>query len=81
MIYTSMKQEPTKLPFCKVNYQLMVLGILLIGAGYLAMSLDQAPYGFGSLGITIGPITILLGYLIEFWAILYIPKSDRNNPS
>jgi hypothetical protein len=73
-----MKKEPSKLPFSKVNYQLMVLGILFIGFGYLGMSLDREPYGFGSLGITIGPITVLLGYLIEFLAILYVPKNKKS---
>ncbi len=75
MIYTSMKKDSTQLPFSKINYQLMVLGISLIALGYLAMALDQELYGFGKLGITIGPIIVLLGYLIEFLAILYVPKN------
>jgi hypothetical protein len=69
-----MQQKTTKLPFKKVNYQLMLLGITVIILGYLIMALEKAPHGFGTLGLTVGPIMVLGGYLIEFFAILYQPK-------
>ena len=33
------------------------------------MSLDQEDYGFGFLGLTLGPIIVLSGFIIEFFAI------------
>ena len=72
-----MKENLDPFPFSKINYQLLVLGILLIGLGYLGMALDKEPYGFGIWGITIGPITILLGFLVEFFAIMYTPKKPH----
>jgi len=69
-----MNNQSTHLPFSKINYQLMIFGIVVIGLGYLGIALDPAPYGFGMWGITIGPITILAGFCIQFFAILYIPK-------
>jgi len=70
-----MKQQQTnKLPFCKINYALLVTGIILIVIGYILMSLDKEPYGFGILGITIGPIMLVLGFIIEFFAIMYTAK-------
>ncbi|MHB9147636.1 MAG: DUF3098 domain-containing protein [Candidatus Amoebophilus sp.] len=70
-----MKQHQTnKLPFCKINYTLLVTGIILIFIGYVLMSLDKEPYGFGILGITIGPIMLVLGFIIEFFAIMYTAK-------
>ena len=64
------------LPFNKTNYKIMILGIICIGAGFVIMSLDKEDYGFGFLGITLGPIVVLLGFIIEFFAILY--KSQHN---
>jgi uncharacterized membrane protein len=80
MIYTSMKHKKrTPLPFTKTNYLLMLVGILLIGLGYLTMALDKNPHGFGILGLTVGPIMVLSGYLIEFWAILYRSQNQQSN--
>lgn len=66
-----MKNKSSNLPFNKFNYGLLVLGALVIALGFVLIALDQEPYGFGLLGITIGPITVLVGFAIELWAILY----------
>lgn len=63
-----------KVPFKKANYLLLVSGIACIVAGYVCISLDKAPYGFGALGLTIGPILLVIGYLIGFLAIMYRKK-------
>lgn len=66
--------EKGKLPFEKKNYMIMIAGIATIFLGLIIMSLDTQPYGFGFLGITLGPIVLLLGFAIEFLAIFYKPK-------
>ncbi len=66
--------QPQKLVFDKKNYQILIIGILVILAGFLTMTLDKEEYGFGFLGITLGPLLIMLGFAIEFVAILYKPK-------
>ena len=63
-----------KLPFGKSNYILMLAGIATLIIGFIIMSLDQEEYGFGLLGITIGPIIVMMGFIIEFFAILYNPR-------
>ena len=65
-----------KLPFGKKNYQLMVAGLLILIVGFTTMSLYKEPHGFGILGLTIGPIIVVAGFLIEIIAILRRP-SDR----
>ena len=62
------------LAFGRSNYQLMVIGILVILAGFFVMSLDKEPFGFGALGLTIGPLIVLGGFILEFFAILKKPK-------
>ena len=64
----------SKLPFRKRNYQLMVIGVLLLILGLTIMSLDKDPYGFGFMGITLSPIIVLAGFVVEIFAILHTPK-------
>ena len=62
-----------KLPFGKKNYQWMIAGILALVIGFTLMSFDGAPYGFGFLGLTLGPIIVMAGFIIEIFAILHRP--------
>ena len=62
-----------KLPFGKKNYQWMVIGVLILILGFIIMSLDSAPHGLGFLGLTLGPIVIMAGFIIEIYAILHRP--------
>ena len=58
------------LPFGKSNYTIMLAGIATILIGFFVMSLDKAEFGFGFLGLTLGPIIVLAGFAVEFFAIL-----------
>ncbi len=68
----------TKFAFKKINYLIMILGIALILLGFLIMSLDQETYGFGFFGLTLGPIIVFSGFMIQFVAILYKSKKANN---
>ncbi len=65
----------TALPFGRQNYVIMLIGIGTILAGFFIMSLDKEEFGFGFLGLTLGPIVVMAGFMIEFFAILIRPKS------
>ena len=58
------------LPFGKTNYRLMLAGIAIILIGFFVMSLDKTEFGFGFLGLTLGPIIVLSGFALQFFAIL-----------
>lgn len=62
-----------KLPFGRKNYQWMIIGIITLIVGFTVMSLDQQPHGFGFLGLTLGPIIVMSGFIIEIYAILHKP--------
>ena len=64
----------TNLPFDKSNYRLMVIGIIIISVGFFIMTLDSEDYGYGFLGLTLGPIIVLLGFIFQFFAIFYKSK-------
>ena len=63
----------SKLPFGKKNYQLMVIGVLTLVVGFVVMSLDGEQHGFGFLGLTLGPIIVMAGFVIQIFAILRKP--------
>jgi hypothetical protein len=65
-----------KLAFGKMNYLLMIAGLLVIALGYIIMSMDKEEFGFGVLGITVGPIVLTIGFIIQFFAIFYKPKQS-----
>ena len=69
--------ENKNLPFGKMNYMIMLVGIAALIIGFYIMTLDGEPYGFGFLGITLGPIIVFFGFLIEFVAIFYKPKENN----
>jgi hypothetical protein len=64
------------LPFTKKNYQLMLIGLGLIVLGFIIIGLDGEPHGNGVLGLTIGPIVTLAGFIFEFYAIF--AKTERS---
>jgi hypothetical protein len=57
------------LPFGKSNYQLMLVGLAMIFLGFFVMTLDKEEFGFGTLGITIGPAIAFIGFLFQFYPI------------
>ena len=66
-----------KLPFGKRNYQLMVVGVVLLILGFAIMAMDKDPYGFGFMGITLSPIIVISGFIVEIFAILHTPKEEK----
>jgi uncharacterized membrane protein len=67
----------SKMAFNKKNYILMIIGLVVILLGYFIMTLDKQEYGFGFLGITLGPIVLIAGFIIEFFAILVKNKKEE----
>ncbi|UYZ63356.1 DUF3098 domain-containing protein [Hymenobacter weizhouensis] len=69
-----LQPNPTpRFAFGPRNYRLMFVGLAVLAAGFITMTLDTADYGEGFLGITLGPILLAIGFGIEFWAIMARP--------
>lgn len=66
-----------RLAFRKMNYILMLVGLGTLILGFTIMSLDKADYGFGFLGLTLGPIIVMIGFIIQFFAIMYKAKESK----
>ena len=54
----------------------MVIGLVVLTVGFIIMTLDKEQHGFGVLGLTVGPIIVMAGFIVEIFAILHRP-SDR----
>jgi hypothetical protein len=69
--------------FGKRNYQLLIAGVILMAIGFVLMSgggsEDPNVFSdaiFNTQRLTIAPILILTGLVIEIFAILHKPKED-----
>ncbi len=62
------------MPFNAKNYKLMIIGILIIVSGFIIMSVDGEEYGYGFLGLTLGPLVVLFGFIFQFFAIFHKGK-------
>jgi hypothetical protein len=66
-----MNDNKSKLAFKSANYIMMIIGIIILAIGFFIMTLDKETYGFGFLGLTLGPIIVVFGFIFEIVAILY----------
>ena len=69
--------------FGKRNYQLLIVGVIVMAIGFVLMSgggsEDPNVFSnaiFNTQRLTIAPILILTGLVIEVFAILHKPKED-----
>ena len=52
----------------------MIIGIVIIFSRFFIMTMHNEEYGYGFLGLTLGPIVVLFGFIFEFFAIFYKGK-------
>lgn len=70
-------ENKDRLAFGRKNYILMLVGIVLLAIGFIIMTMDTEQYGIGFLGITLGPIVVFAGFIVEFFAILVKDKNHH----
>jgi hypothetical protein len=63
--------------FGRKNYILMLAGMAILCIGFIIMTLDTEDYGYGFLGLTLGPIILVIGFIVEFFAIMVKDKKDQ----
>ena len=73
--------KKNKFAFGKRNYKFMIIGILFIALGFILMSgggsddpnvFNEEIYSFRR--ITLAPIVVILGFIIEIYAIFHKSK-------
>ena len=67
-------ENSKKFPLNLKNIYVLLLGIIIMVIGFFIMTLDKEPFGFGLLGITIGPIIVLIGVFIPIYSLFNFKK-------
>ena len=71
------QNNKSKMAFTRKNYTLMLIGIAVLFLGFFIMTQDKEAYGFGFLGITLGPLIVVSGFIIQFFAIFRKPGKNK----
>jgi hypothetical protein len=62
-------ENSKKFPLDAKRIYILITGIIIMVIGLFIMTLDKEPFGFGLLGITLGPIIVLIGVFIPIYSI------------
>ncbi|RXK52250.1 DUF3098 domain-containing protein [Aquirufa rosea] len=61
-------------PLDKKDITILIVGICLMIIGFFVMTLDKEPFGFGFIGITLGPILVLIGVILPIFSLFKLKK-------
>lgn len=61
-------------PLDKNRIIILLIGILTAFLGFFVMTLDTEEFGMGFLGITLGPILVLIGIIIPIFSLFNLKK-------
>jgi len=67
-------ENSKKFPLNSKSVYILITGIVIMVIGFFIMTLDKEPFGFGLLGITIGPIIVLIGVFIPIYSLFNFKK-------
>ena len=77
-------KHQTGLVFSKLNYQLLIIGLVVIVLGFLLLAGGGSddpnkwdPSIFNFRRVTLAPVLVLIGFVIEGVAIMYRPKAKK----
>jgi hypothetical protein len=56
-------------PLDAKSIAILISGFVVMFIGFIIMNLDQEAFGFGFLGLTLGPILVLLGVIIPIFSL------------
>ena len=68
----------SRFAFTRKNYVILLIGLAVMALGFVLMASDSEPYGFGFLGLTLGPLVLMIGFIIQFVAIFYKDKGNQD---
>lgn len=57
------------MPLGTKDIKILLLGIGIMLIGFFVMTLDKEEFGFGFLGLTLGPILVLTGIIIPVFSL------------
>ncbi|MDX2249299.1 MAG: DUF3098 domain-containing protein [Bacteroidia bacterium] len=75
---TSNNNAPATLPFVRMNYILLIAGVVVIALGFYLMSLDNFVDATQfSISLHIAPVVVVAGFAGIIYAIMYKPSAQN----
>ncbi|MHA8073224.1 DUF3098 domain-containing protein [Aquirufa sp. HETE-40SA] len=59
----------SNMPLGAKEIKILLLGIGIMLIGFFVMTLDKEEFGFGFLGLTLGPILVIVGIIIPVFSL------------
>lgn len=76
MLFKMVNFNQSNFPLNFSNILILISGIVCMFIGFFIMTLDNEPFGFGFLGITLGPIFVLVGVIIPIFSLFNKRHND-----
>lgn len=80
------KQKLFMLPYKRINYILMIAGFAMIVIGFMLMAGGKQQgevFNFDEIysfrRVTLAPIVVMLGFAVEVFAVMWVPKEKSGN--
>lgn len=83
--HSQLNNPENRFPFTRENYLIMIIGIAVIILGYALMVGGRSPdpnqfypdQVYSWRRITLAPIVIIIGFVVEVYAIMKRPKAEK----
>lgn len=62
------------MPLGAKDIKILLIGIGIMLIGFFVMTLDKEEFGFGFLGLTLGPILVLVGIIIPVFSLFKLKR-------
>lgn len=62
------------MPLGAKDIKILLIGIGIMLVGFIVMTMDKEEFGFGFLGLTLGPILVLIGIIIPIFSLFKLKR-------
>ncbi len=62
------------MPLGAKDIKILLIGIGIMLIGFFVMTMDKEEFGFGFLGLTLGPILVLIGIIIPIFSLFKLKR-------
>ncbi|MFM1934440.1 MAG: hypothetical protein RL360_1321 [Bacteroidota bacterium] len=64
----------SNMPLGAKDIKILLIGIGIMLVGFIVMTMDKEEFGFGFLGLTLGPILVLIGIIIPIFSLFKLKR-------
>jgi hypothetical protein len=64
----------SNMPLGAKDIKILLIGIGIMLIGFFVMTMDKEEFGFGFLGLTLGPILVLIGIIIPIFSLFKLKR-------